>query len=273
MKERLLPMLLLALLGMFGVSATVAAQTPEPGEAMEIGTAEDLNAFVQFVEDGADVNGLLTADIDLSTSDYPNLMIGTESSPFKGKFDGQGHTITYHYANVTEKWRGLFACIDGATICNLRVEGSAVSTNIHYGALIGKAEGTVLVENVVTNVDITGQRSGVTGDAGMLGANYANITFNNCATLGKMGYPGSSMYSSYSGWSNGNSSTTLNNCYSACEFTEGTVIDGNCFTLTHGSGTNTINNCYYVNVFNKVQGNPITEEQIAGGSLCYKLNQ
>lgn len=273
MKERLLPMLLLALLGMFGVSATVAAQTPEPGETMEIGTAEDLNAFVQFVEDGADVNGLLTADIDLSTSDYPNLMIGTESSPFKGKFDGQGHTITYHYANVTEKWRGLFACIDGATICNLRVEGSAVSTNIHYGALIGKAEGTVLVENVVTNVDITGQRSGVTGDAGMLGANYANITFNNCATLGKLGYPGSSMYSSYSGWSNGNSSTTLNNCYSACEFTEGTVIDGNCFTLTHGSGTNTINNCYYVNVFNKVQGNPITAEQIAGGSLCYKLNQ
>ena len=111
MKEKLLPMLLLALLGMFGVSATVAAQTPEPGETMEIGTAEDLNAFVQFVENGADVNGLLTADIDLSTSDYPNLMIGTESSPFKGKFDGQGHTITYHYANVTEKWRGLFACI------------------------------------------------------------------------------------------------------------------------------------------------------------------
>ena len=245
---------------------------PAEAETVTIATAEDLNNFAQLVGMGSVVNAVLTADINLAESDYPDLMIGTESDPFTGKFDGQGHTITYNYENVTEKWRGLFAFVSDATISNLFVEGSAVATNIHYGALIGRANGTVLVENVVTNVDITGERSGVTGDAGMLGANYANITFNNCATLGKMGNPGSTMYSSYSGWSDGKSSTTLNNCYSACEFKEGTEIDGNCFTLTHGSGTNTFNNCYYLNLFNKEQGIPVTEEQIANGALCYKLN-
>ena len=106
----------------------------------------------------------------------------------------------------------------------------------------------------------------------MLGANYANITFNNCATLGEMGNPGSSMYSSYSGWSHGDSHTTLNNCYSACTITEGTTIDGNCFTLTHGSGTNTFNNCYYLNLINKAQGTQMSLEKFQSGEVCYKLN-
>ena len=246
---------------------------PAEAKTVTIATAEDLNDFAQLVENGTEVNGVLTADINLSESEYPNLMIGTEANPFKGTFDGQGHTITYNYEEVTDKWRGLFAFVDGGTIRNLRVEGNAYVTNIHFGALIGRGDGNILVENVVTNVDITGMSTtGVQGDAGMIGANYANITFNNCATLGPMGSEISSMYSSYSGWSHGNSKTTLNNCYSACEFKEGTGIDSNSGTLTHGSGTNTFNNCYYLNYIDKKQGTQITAEQIANGALCYKLN-
>ena len=245
-----------------------------PPTFMEIATPADLSAFAEAVESGADVNGLLTADIDLSTSDYPDLMIGTDANPFINIFDGGGHTITYYYEGncVAQKWRGLFRAVNGATIRNLRVEGEAYPTDIHFGALIGVAYGTVLVENVVTNVDVTGQRSGVTGDAGMLGANYADITFNNCAVLGPLGNPGSSMYSPYSGWSDGSSKVTLNNCYAACYFKEGTGIDSNSGTLTHGSGTNTFNNCYYLNYIDKEQGTQVTAEQIANGSLCYKLN-
>ena len=246
---------------------------PAEAETVTIASVEDLNNFAQLVENGTEVNGVLTADINLSESEYPNLMIGTEANPFKGSFDGQGHTITYNYEEVTDKWRGLFAFVDGGTIRNLRVEGNAYVTNIHFGALIGRGDGNILVENVVTNVDITGMSTtGVQGDAGMIGANYANITFNNCATLGPMGSEISSMYSSYSGWSHGNSKTTLNNCYSACEFKEGTGIDSNSGTLTHGSGTNTFNNCYYLNYIDKKQGTQITAEQIANGALCYKLN-
>ena len=247
----------------------------------QIGTAADLAALVEAIEDGnTKLNVLLTADIDLSKSDYPDLMIGSEDNPFCGEFDGQGHTVTYFYEGecVAQKWRGLFRVVGnqdggGATIRNLRVEGEAFPTNIHFGALIGVAYGDVLVENVVTNVHITGLRSGVTGDAGMLGANYADITFNNCAVLGPLGNPGSSMYSPFSGWSNGSSKVTLNNCYAACYFKEGTGIDGNSATLSHGgTSSNYFNNCYYLNYIDKVQGTQITEGQIASGSLCYKLN-
>ena len=133
------------------------AMPPLEAETVTIATAEDLNTFAQLVELGTEINGVLTADINLVESDYPDLMIGTNDNPFTGKFDGQGHTITYHYEGdcVADKWRGFFRAVDGATIRNLRIEGEAYPTNIHYGALIGVAYGTVLVENVVTNVDIT----------------------------------------------------------------------------------------------------------------------
>ena len=275
MKKRLLQVFLFTLLGIAGSSATAMAQSQEQNEVVEIATAADLNAFAQAIENGENVDGLLTADIDLRASDYPDLMIGSESGPFYGTFDGGGHKITYHYegACLADKWRGLFRTVEDATIRNLRVEGEAFPTNIHFGALIGVARGTVLVENVVTTVDVTGQRSGVTGDAGMLGANYADITFNNCAVLGPLGNPGSSMYSPFSGWSNGSSSVTLNNCYAACYFKEGTGIDGNSATLSHGgTSKNYFNNCYYLNFIDKIQGTQITQEQITSGSLCYKLN-
>ena len=235
---------------------------------------DDFFVFTSLVNGGkTQINAKLLTDIDLSENeDYANTMVGTEDAEFAGIFDGQGHTITYHYGEVAEKWRGLFAFVRGATIRNLLVEGDAYPTDIHYGALIGRAYGNVLVENVVTNVHITGVHSGVTGDAGMLGANYANITFNNCATLGEMGNPGSSMYSSYSGWSHGDSHTTLNNCYSACSITEGTAIDGNSGTLTHGGGTNTFNNCYYLNYIDKKQGKQMSLTQFQSGEVCYKLN-
>jgi hypothetical protein len=232
----------------------------------------DFIVFANMVNGGSTkINAKLLTDVDLSKTAYPDLMIGTETAEYAGIFDGCGHTITYHYENVSEKWRGLFAFVNGATIRNLRVEGSVYVTQIHYGALIGRAYGTVLVENVVTDVDITGAMNQVTGDGGMLGANYANITFNNCATFGTMGYEGSSMYCGFVAWDNGGTTTTLNNCYTACTLTEGTGLDY-CYTFCRTNGTVRMNNCYYLNQVGVAQGTKMTEEQFQSGEVCYKLN-
>ncbi len=232
----------------------------------------DFIIFANMVNGGTNrINAKLLTDVDLSKTEYPDLMIGTEAAEYAGIFDGCGHTITYHYENVSEKWRGLFAFVNGATIRNLRVEGSVYVTQIHYGALIGRAYGTVLVENVITDVDITGAMNQVTGDGGMLGANYANITFNNCATFGTMGYEGSSMYCGFVAWDNGGTTTTLNNCYTACTLTEGTGLDY-CYTFCRTNGTVKLNNCYYLNKVGVAQGTAMTEEQFRNGEVCYKLN-
>jgi len=268
MKKGLLLSFLLALVGLAGSSVRVMAQDSEPNEVMEIASADDLHNFAVLVESGSAVDAVLTADIDLSDSDYPNQMIGTEAAPFRGTFDGQGHTITYSY-DFSQNYCGLFSFIAGATIRNLRVEGDVVTRGIHYGALIGYGSGTMLVENVITDVIIIGERSGVTGNGGMIGALYGDITFNNCATLGEMGYEGSSMYCGFVAFATGGVTSTLNNCYTACRLTEGT---GTSYCFTFCRGTHILNNCYYVNAIGEVQGKQISEEQIANGSLCYKLN-
>ena len=239
----------------------------EPVETgMKIETADDFVAFAEAVNGGqTDLEAYLAADIVLTD----NTMVGTSTNKYVGTFDGKGHSITYNYT-VNENYGGLFSYTDGATIKNLRVEGTATVTAIHFGALLGRVSGTNLIEKVITNVEIIGQRSGVTGDGGMCGRNDGTITYNYCATLGKMGYEGSSMYSPFNGYSAG--VTTLNNCYTLSELTEGTGT-GNCFTMSHQGGTNNYNNSYYLTLVGTYKGGiQTTAEQVESGELCYLLN-
>ena len=179
------------------------ADAPDPIDTRtKIGTAEEFEAFAQAVNAGeTTLEAVLTADIELTS----NVMIGTEANKYAGTFDGDGHKVTYNYT-VSESYCGLFRYVNGATIRNLYVEGDATSTGLHFGALMGYAEGTVLVENVVTNVNITGAITSITGDGGMVGRLEGPITFNNCATLGKMGYAGSSMYCGFVAYAGNGSS-------------------------------------------------------------------
>ena len=117
-----------------------------------IANAEQFNWIAQKVADGeTDAKIRLTADIDLAQGKYSDVMIGTSASQYGGEFDGQGHTVTYRYT-VDTNYGGLFSYVKGATIRNLRVEGEATVTAIHFGALIGRSDGDVLVENAITNV-------------------------------------------------------------------------------------------------------------------------
>ena len=230
--------------------------------------AKDLRVFAGLVEGGrTDINAKLLADIDLTDSDFPNLMVGTEGAQFAGTFDGQGHSVTYSYT-VDSNYGGLFSYLNGATVRNLRIKGEATVSAIHFGALAGWVNGTTLVENVITDVAITGARSGVTGDGGMVGRLEGPVTFNYCASLGAMGGEGSPMYCGFVAYA-GAGSSTLNNCYTASSLTEGTGSDY-CYTFCRG--TLSLNNCYYLNAIGSAQGTQMTLEQFQNGEVCYKLN-
>lgn len=237
----------------------------------QIGTAKELSAFSELVSYGENsANAELTADIDLRETDCSKVMIGSSSAPYSGVFDGKGHSITYNY-QVTSDYSGLFSYVNGATIRNLTINGEATVPYVHFGGLIGWAKGNVLVENVMANVDIRGVRKGATGDAGMIGYNSGNVTFNNCATLGIMGYPSSNFYSSFVGWAPKNASTTLNSCYTVLDMADGTeFVD--CSTFVNATGRPSLNNCFYLNGIGKSQGVKMTAEQFASGEVCYKLN-
>ena len=237
-----------------------------------IGDASQLNIFAQKVREGqTDLNALLTADIDLTASDYPMLMIGTSERQYRGTFDGGGHTVTCNYGDVSEDYSGLFRFVDSATIRNLTVNSTASMSVIFFAGLVGRSQGNLLVENVTTYVDITGVRSGVTGNSALLGANYGDATINNCATHGTLGGPGSSMYCGIVAWEDGDHTTIVNNSYTTCSLKEDTGLDY-CYTLCRMNGTVKMNNCYYLNEMGEPQGTAMTEEQFQSGEVCYRLN-
>lgn len=106
---------------------------------------------------------------DINYSNYTFNVIGSESSPFKGRFDGDG----YYLGNVIipklrEEYLSLFGYVDGATIENLSVEGVSIPTgNKHVGGLIGFAKGATLT-NLHTNIGSIAASQYVGGIAGEL---------------------------------------------------------------------------------------------------------
>ena len=139
-------------------------------------------------------SAMLTADIDLKNYCHAaeggnELMswipIGNYDNRWKGKMDGQGHTISNLYIKTAQDYVGLFGYTDGATIQdfifdNAKVENvSTTNANTYYtGILAGSAHGysPSHIKGIKTtkNCTVIGQEN--TG--GIVGS--AKINLENC---------------------------------------------------------------------------------------------
>lgn len=164
----------------FGEGSSPEPPTP-PTSVVEIGTAAELVAFAKAVnnQDGSETKtAILTADINLASvaSSWTPIGKGTTSSgtwdgtnfkgnftytgpAFKGTFNGQGHTISGFAttsSSATGVW-GLFGILDGATVKNLKVNGSMTVTATGELAAGGIAGACVdaTIESCETNIDVT----------------------------------------------------------------------------------------------------------------------
>ena len=128
------------------------------------------NQFAQHVNNGdVFLNDIyLMEDVNIINP----TMVGTEDNPFKGTFNGNGHTLSV-YIISDEKAAAPFHYISGATIKNLKVTGTLWGTNTtsegyHVGGLVGYAmDGTNTIENclVSTNITIDTFGGGIVGHA------------------------------------------------------------------------------------------------------------
>ena len=139
-------------------------------------------------------SAMLTADIDLknychAAEDGKELLswipIGNNNNKWKGKMDGQGHTISNLYIKTAQDYVGLFGYTDGATIQDLIFDNAKVEnvnttgTNTSYtGILVGYAYGysPAHIKGIKTtkNCTVIGQED--TG--GIVG--FAQINLENC---------------------------------------------------------------------------------------------
>ncbi len=169
-----------------------------------IATAEDLSTLSQTADDwNASAWFRLDDDIDASSAAG---MIGTVANPFKGHFDGNGHTISNFTATADGigTAAGLFAAIDGAEISDLGLVNASVSGSSYVGALAGYAK-SGSVERCFSTGSVTGTSVCV---GGLVGCNdgatvtdcYSTATVDNrddYATGGLVGKNNGSIANTY----------------------------------------------------------------------------
>ena len=232
----------------------------------EIATKEDWKKFGDFVRSGeGNLNAKLTADLNLGTDIQK---IGSESTDYRGTFDGQGHTITIDWNGYGGGYFALFPFVTDATIKNLRVTGK-MTTDVPMGVFSYLAGGTTTYEHCVSDVRITsGDENSSYSAAGMVHAAYneGKITFKDCIVAGDL---------------NGTTDNSKQNMggFVCSQADDATCTFDNClYTGTNNSKGGytfapnpTLNNCYYLNACGTAQGTKITAEQLKSGEVTKKL--
>lgn len=213
----------------------------------QIGTGAELAWFAQTVNAGTTgISAVLTADIDLAC--YNWTPIGNSGNKFAGSIDGQGHKVCnmaiINTAATTGTGYGLIGYMNGGTVQNLTVEGtidltnSASVSNGYIGGVIGACSGSVTLNNVHSNVDITITRvKGNWARVGGLVGNGGSITITNCSNSGDI-----SGYQYVGGIVGYIANGTVTGCYNAGEISGYQYAGG----IAAAGAPGTVTSCYNV---------------------------
>ena len=129
-----------------------------------ISNATDWAEFTSMINGGTGNSAYykLTSDITLGSENRPlTTVVGLNDSNrhrFKGHFDGDWHTITIYQVRE-ENIAGPFGTIENATICNLTVEGTIITSRKFAGGIAGYS-----YSNSSTPITLTNCTSNVTID-------------------------------------------------------------------------------------------------------------
>ena len=144
--------------------------------------AADWSAFINLVQEAKgerDVNAILCADIGVK------VMVGdAESAPYRGTFDGNGHSLILDINDSTRQNAAPFRYVASASFRNLHVAGTSRTAIKHAAGLIGYIlpNATVKVERcrstvtLISSVDDDSDVGGFVGHAGYC----QQLSFSDC---------------------------------------------------------------------------------------------
>ncbi len=164
-------------------------------------------------------NYYLTQNIDASaTSGWDSgagfVPIGNSSTPFTGKFCGNGFTISGLVVNrTTTDYIGLFGATDKATINYITMTTCSITGRDYVGGLIGRGDDSVLSHCIISGTLVSsgskGKYGGIVGEligklstatnchtnftitgvprgGGFVGSSAGNCTYSHCTTAGTL---------------------------------------------------------------------------------------
>ena len=154
----------------------------------------------------------VTNDIDFdhntswneSTSTESNFSaIGIFGAPFRGIFDGQGHTISglriYKGGDNTEdKYQGLFGCVAGL-VQNVAIADARITGHKYVGGIAGNNWGSIFNCKVGSNVAIHAVVNDATQHGGIAGTHSID-TIKNCVSSAQFTVASNIANISYAEW-------------------------------------------------------------------------
>ena len=230
-----------------------------------ISSPEELAEFAERVNDGlTNANAYITADLDFQ--DQGVTSIGTVLHPYTGCFDGGGHTFSNLKIESSGNYIGLFGVVSGgATIKNFVLDETCSITGSSYVGIIGGSNGGGIV-----TMECLGNEGSVTATDRNAGAIFgcnmsasATPIFINCYTSGPV--KGGRESGQITGYAAGG---IVQDCYGSGSI-EGYYYEDMSDAMLRGNPQSV--NCY--SIVPDRNATVITPEQVAGGELCYLLNQ
>lgn len=233
----------------------------DTNEVYQIGTAEQLNEFMNLVNGGLQsMSACLTADIDFSN--YSNRFLY-----MKGNLDGQGHTITINY-NMTDGNAALIEHLYGK-VSNLKVSGNIVTSSVNAAGIAAHINnGTI--SNCVCDVNITSTYEGSATDGGIVAEVTNPSLIENTIFCGQLNGETTTASGGIIGWAS--SRITIKNCLYIGESTMG---EDNSDTFGRNHGNVNVINSYYLKSFGGVPESATQlsgSEAVSNGEACYLLN-
>ena len=260
----------------------------QSGDTYTIKTADGWDYFCRRMEVDGELNGFSGKTVVLAGNITVTTMAGSATRPFKGTFDGDGHTLTFNYtANMANC--APFCITDGATIRNLHATGSIEGGTWHYiSGLVGSASGNLTIENCRVSTQISSTVSGIANNGGFVG--LLSSQYNQCHITGCV-FDGLIYNPEYSGTTYGCGGfvgcfsqygyAILEDCLfihgqydnngGKCELWWGNENDKNS-TFLHRSndyGEGTLTNCFYVGTRGLKQGSPAVESATAPTNFAH----
>ena len=174
------------------IITAVTANVPHPLDTDDegnylIGNYSDLQRMAEMVNSGYDkyANGNYVVTNDFTACDNGFLWttpIGTSESPFTGKFDGQGYTISNFWfdENSQEEYFGLFGIVDGGKIENINIDmpqGCASARHYSLGTIC-----SYIINGSIENCTATGLFNVEAEYAGGIVGVAENSTIEECKT-------------------------------------------------------------------------------------------
>ncbi|MER2252821.1 MBG domain-containing protein [Methylorubrum podarium] len=173
-------------------------------EAVQVGGVYQVSNLHQLQLMGANLAGnyVLTRDIDASAtiSSVASagvfglggfVPVGSSSTPFTGRLDGAGQTITGLTINLPGQasYVGMFGALGtGGSVSNLGLVGGSISGSMVVGALAGENDGTITGAYATSAVTASSSLSfagGLVGaNAGRIDTSYATGTVNGFSSTG-----------------------------------------------------------------------------------------